>query len=138
MPDQIGPITVPSLPLPLPTTSVPGGVQLTLVGDLPIWYSTKADRSNPAPLAGATLSPGAKIYVFVTQPSLTGVQFWLGPSVLGIPFSTDLVAPFDMVTGLLGAPKAWSVPSTPGTHWVSGALIGSVPLRFGSAPFTVR
>ncbi len=138
LPDQIGPITVPSLPLPLPTSSVPGGVQLTLIGDLPIWYSTKSNRSNPAPLAGATFDRGAKIYVFVTQPSLTGVQFWLGPSIIGVPFSTDLVAPFDLVPGLLGAAKAWTVPSTPGTHWVTGALAGSVPLRFGSAPFTVR
>jgi hypothetical protein len=110
--------------------------------------STRSDRSNAVPLAGATFAAGTDIYVFVNQPSLTGVQFWLGQSVLGVPYSTDLNAPFDLVPGdgivggllggvLGGAAKPYRVPSTRGVQWISAALVGSVPLRFGSAPFNV-
>jgi hypothetical protein len=130
-----------------PTTTAP---VLQLVGNLQIMVSTRSDRSNAVPLAGATFAAGTNVYVFVQDPSLTGVQFFLGAGSTGLPFSTDLIAPYDLragdgvVGGLLGGllpgpPKPYTIPATRGVQWITGvALLGSTPIRTGSAPFLVK
>jgi hypothetical protein len=114
---------------------------LGLVGDLPLMVSTQSNRANAVPLAGATLTAGSTVYVFVQglTVSVTGVDFWLGSSTAGPSYSSDLLAPYDLAGSvLLGGAKPYRVPSTPGVHWVSAAaMLLSVQVQTGSAPFLV-
>lgn len=79
-------------------------------------YATNALRLGQQQLHGATLSKGAKIYVFASSWSLSEVDYWYpgGQSSADDP-------PFDMAGTSHGGlvPKSWKVPSQPGTYTIT-------------------
>lgn len=86
-----------------------------------IQYSTSADRSNPAPLDGATIK--GSVYVFTTpDTNVSKVQFWLDNATPTSPTGTATVsesaAPFDFggTTATGSAYPSDTTQATVGTH----------------------
>ena len=71
----------------------PGAPSVNLApGPYALRVSTSANRSNPTPLVGATLTGKVAIFLPVTTPNIRSVDF----SVDGQPYPQDTVAPFDL------------------------------------------
>jgi Purple acid Phosphatase, N-terminal domain/Calcineurin-like phosphoesterase len=109
-------------------------VKLNVTDPHQIMVSTSANRANPVPLAGRTVS--GTIYVFVAPESgASRVRFWLdNPAMTGTPRQSEGNPPWDFAGGTVPTANPLNTSSlSPGTHTIS-ALIdlvggGTVPIH---------
>jgi hypothetical protein len=147
---SVSPPPSSGLPAPAPPTSAPSTTASTATPStttsttaVPVeqrlLVSWQADRSEPLPLDGATLS--GVVHVFwddqAQPPSSGSVSFWIDdPDRVGAPASVELVSPFDLAaTAPGGEAYGWDVDAlAPGVHTVT-ALAG--PGQLATATFEV-
>ena len=94
----------------------PGAPSVNLApGPYALRVSPNANRSNPTPLVGATLTGKVAIFLPVTTPNIRSVDF----TVDGQPYPQDTVAPFDLKgTAPAGGARLLSTAAAPrrGAH----------------------
>ena len=86
-------------------------------------FSDSSDRANPRPLAGATVSGSA--YVFMPAlPGVSGVHFYLDdPEMSGLPRQFEQNAPYDFAGGSATAARSFdSTTLQDGNHTITASL----------------
>jgi glucose/arabinose dehydrogenase/N-acetylneuraminic acid mutarotase len=102
--------------------------------------STQANRSNPGPLAGATVS--GNIYVFIApEIEVAQVKFWIDdPTRSGPPVQTENGAPYDLEGTAPGgdANPLNTATMSPGAHSITARVVRTVGgVQIVTANFTV-
>ena len=117
--------------------------QLTqAIGPYELQISTAADRSNPDPLQGATVSGTAYVFLSPETADIDQVVFFLDdPTMSGAPFRTEGNAPYDFAGGPSGGATANGFDTTTlanGSHTISARvdLVGGGTEQ-AAATFTV-
>ena len=100
--------------------------------------SSRADRSSPGPLAGATVAQD--IFVFLSPVSASRVRFFVDdPGMTRAPFQTELYTPFDLAGGSLASAAPFDTRRiADGPHTVTAAIdLSTGGSAVASASFTV-
>jgi hypothetical protein len=100
--------------------------------------SSRADRSSPGSLAGATVAQD--IFVFLSPVSASRVRFFVDdPGMASPPLQTELSAPFDLAGGSVDVATPFDTRSVPdGLHTVTAAIdLSTGGSAVVSASFTV-
>ena len=105
-----------------------------LCGPYRLLVSQSADRSNPIPLAGETVS--GNIFVFVSpEAGITQATFFLDdPNMIGPPFQNESFPPWDFAGGAAaGTANAFNADSlSPDQHMITVLLSLSIRLAQGT------
>jgi acid phosphatase type 7 len=107
----------------LAAISTPAGAQVS-GGTYSLLVSASPDRSNPAPLAGKTVS--GNIYV-VTTPDIgvDTVRFYLDdPNMTGTPRKVESNAPYDFAGGTVSTANPFKTATvSDGSHTITAAVV---------------
>ncbi|MFN8076906.1 MAG: cellulose binding domain-containing protein [Kineosporiaceae bacterium] len=102
-----------------------------------LMVSAAADRSQPVPLEGATVSGAA--HVFVAVAAATTVEFWIDtPAPTSSPYTVERSAPWDLAGGSAAAATPFDTRVLAnGTHTLLTRVTTSTATRTLAASFTV-
>ena len=102
--------------------------------------SSSAVRSNPQPLAGATVS--GNVYVFTTPDTadITSVRFWVdNPNHTGSPAKTENNGPYDLAGGTVATANPFNTNNLAnGTHTITAQIVTGPTSQYITATYTIQ